>query len=83
VRYPNYRHPLQRALQTEDNPSSALWELGQRLAVPRSLAELGMRDSDIARLVKQVLSNPYANPKPVTESGLSKLLEAALAGARP
>lgn len=80
---PAARTALQRALQTDGNPSSALWELGRRLAVPRSLAELGMRDSDIAGLVTQVLSNPYANPRPVTESGLSRLLEAAVAGAPP
>lgn len=47
---PAARTALQRALQTKDDPSSALWELGQRL-------------------VKEVLSNLYANPRPITESG--------------
>lgn len=57
---------------------TALQRALQTKADPLSaLWELGQR------LVKPVLSNLYANPRPITESGLFKPPDAALAGAPP
>jgi maleylacetate reductase len=36
--------------------------LAGRLGGPRSLRELGLAETDIARIVGQALANPYANP---------------------
>ena len=65
------------------DPARALWDLGGALGAPRSLRELGMAEADIARIVAQVLADPYANPVAVTEPGLTRLLRAAWAGSPP
>jgi hypothetical protein len=49
-------------------------------APPRSLADLGMAEADIAG---QVVASPYANPVPVTRDGVVRLLRAAWAGEPP
>ena len=68
-----------RLLQT----AAALWELARRLGAPGSLRELGMAEADIGQIVEQVLANPYANPRPVTADGLTRLLRRAWSGAPP
>ncbi|WP_351233153.1 maleylacetate reductase [Streptomyces sp. NPDC002133] len=73
---------LSRALGA-DNPAHALWALAGELGAPRSLAELGMAEADIARIVEQVVTSPYANPVPVTRDGVARLLQAAWAGESP
>ena len=80
---PTAKVALQRALGTDDAPSSALWELGQSLPIPHSLAEIGVSATAIDDIVEQALANPYANPGPVTAEGLTALLTDAAAGARP
>ncbi|MET8080926.1 maleylacetate reductase [Streptomyces sp. NPDC005303] len=73
---------LKRALGTDD-PPHALWELAGRLGAPRSLAELGLRETDLAEAAVQVAGQPYANPRPVTADGVRAVLEAAYQGRRP
>lgn len=80
---PTAKVALQRALSTDHAPSLALWELGQSLPIPHSLAEIGMSATAIDDIVEQALANPYANPGPVTAEGLTALLTDAAAGARP
>ncbi|MDT7551667.1 MAG: maleylacetate reductase, partial [Pseudonocardiales bacterium] len=70
-------------LLSADDPALALWQLSGRLGAPRSLAELGMTEADIPRVVKEVLATPYANPRPLEADGLSALLHAAVAGLPP
>jgi maleylacetate reductase len=65
------------------DPGGALWDLATKLAAPRSLAELGMPESGIAEVVRQAMAAPYANPRPVTEDDLTRLVEAAHRGTRP
>jgi maleylacetate reductase len=74
---------LSRALGGVPDPARALWELAGRLGAPRSLAELGMNEQDIPRIVDQAVGNPYANPRPVTRDGVESLLRAAWAGEAP
>jgi maleylacetate reductase len=74
---------LSRALGGTPDPARELWELAGRLGAPRSLAELGMQEADIPRIVDQAVGNPYANPRPVTRDGVESLLRAAWAGEAP
>ncbi|GAQ65502.1 maleylacetate reductase [Streptomyces scabiei] len=74
---------LGRALGTSTDPAAYLWELAGRLGAPRSLRELGMAESDIDRIVRVTLANPYANPREVTAEGLGRLLRAAWSGQPP
>ena len=53
------------------------------MGAPRSLAELGMREEDIARIADLAVANPYANPRPVTREGVEGLLRAAWTGDPP
>lgn len=73
---------LSRALRAGD-PARALWDLAGELGAPRSLADLGMAEADIARIAEQVVASPYANPVPVTRDGVGRLLRAAWAGEPP
>jgi maleylacetate reductase len=68
---------------SSDDPASALWQLASELGAPRSLHELGMAESDIAVIAKQVTESPYANPRPVTYDGVEALLRDAWSGAAP
>jgi maleylacetate reductase len=74
---------LSRALGGVPDPARAVWELAGRLGAPRSLAELGMAEDDITRIVELAVANPYANPRPVTRDGIESLLHAAWAGDPP
>jgi len=80
---PAARAALQRALGTDGDPSTALWDLEQQLQIPHSLEELGVRETQLPAVIDEVLSNPYSNPTPVTEDGLRHLLGQALRGDRP
>ena len=74
---------LSRALGRADDPALRLWDLAGELGASRSLRELGMAETDIPKIVEQVLANPYANPVEVTEPGLTRLLRRAWAGDPP
>ncbi len=73
---------LRRALAADD-PADALWRLAGSLGAPRSLRELGMARADVARVVDLTLQAQYANPRPVTREGITRLLTAAWAGDAP
>jgi maleylacetate reductase len=73
---------LRRALDADD-PPRALWDLAGRLGAPRSLAELGLEETDLAEAAVQVAGQPYANPRPVTADGVRAVLRAAYEGRRP
>jgi maleylacetate reductase len=74
---------LARALGGVDDPARELWELAGRLSAPRSLRELGMAEGDISRIADVAVTNPYANPRPVTREGVEALLRAAWSGEPP
>jgi maleylacetate reductase len=80
---PGAEAALGRALGGVVDPARELWELGGRLGAPRSLAELGMTEEDIPKIVERAVANPYANPRPVTRDRVESLLRAAWAGEPP
>ncbi|MFF1448162.1 maleylacetate reductase [Streptomyces sp. NPDC058274] len=73
---------LERTLATDDVPRF-LRDLAGRLGAPRSLAELGLTEADLALAATQVAGQAYPNPREVTEDGVFGLLKAALQGAAP
>ncbi|MFJ3891605.1 maleylacetate reductase [Streptomyces sp. NPDC090083] len=79
---PDAAAAVARALDAGDAPR-ALWDLGRRLDAPRSLAELGLKEGDLATAATQAVSQEYANPRPVTEEGALALLRAAYEGTPP
>lgn len=60
-----------------------LYELGRRLPIPRTLAELGMREHDLKRAAELAVEKPYPNPRPVTKEGVLSILRKALDGVSP
>ncbi|MEU5696169.1 maleylacetate reductase [Actinosynnema sp. NPDC020468] len=68
---------------TTPNPARGLWDLAGSLGAPRSLRDLGMAEADVERIAAEVVGNPYANPAPVTPTGVTRLLRAAWAGEPP
>ncbi|MFI1032858.1 maleylacetate reductase [Streptomyces sp. NPDC020951] len=73
---------LQEVLGTED-PALGLFQLQQETGARRSLADLGMRESDLDRVTGLVLASPYANPYRPDASDIKHLLRSALTGAPP
>jgi maleylacetate reductase len=63
--------------------AAGLFELGQRLPIPRSLAELGMGEDDLERAAEIAVEKPYPNPRPVTRDGVLSILLKAFEGVRP
>ncbi|MEU6372821.1 maleylacetate reductase [Streptomyces sp. NPDC046909] len=70
---------LGRALDADDVPR-AMWNLAGGLGAPRSLAELGLKESDLTTAAAQAASQSYPNPRPVTEDGALTVLRAAYEG---
>jgi maleylacetate reductase len=73
---------LSRALGTDDVPH-ALRELAGGLGAPRTLAELGLKEADLAPAAEQVAAQSYPNPREVTAHGVLGLLTAAFEGWEP
>ena len=70
---------LQRATGA-DNPAAHFRKLSLSLGAPSSLAELGLKESDIDKIVEIATRNPYANPREVTPEGIRELVTGALHG---
>lgn len=73
---------LRQALDTED-PATHLFALSRDLGAEMSLARLGLPATGVDTVVSRVLAAPYANPVPVTETTLRRLLTSATAGTPP
>lgn len=65
------------------DPAQALADLARELGIPPSLADLGLRGSDLDAAADAILAKPYANPRPVTREDLLALLGRALRGDAP
>lgn len=70
------------ALGADDAPR-ALRDLATRLGAPTSLAELGLKETDLATAAERATERTYPNPREVTTDGVLALLRAAHAGAPP
>jgi maleylacetate reductase len=79
---PDAAAAVARALDAEHAPH-ALRELTGRLGAPRSLAELGLTEGDLATAAAQTAGNAYANPRKVTLDGVLAVLRAAYEGTTP
>jgi maleylacetate reductase len=73
---------LGRALDTADVPG-AVRDLAGGTGVPRSLAELGLAEADVAVAARMAAEQAYPNPRAVTAEGVLAVLRAAYAGGRP
>ena len=71
-----------RALGAAEAPT-ALWRLAGDLGAPRSLAELGLKETDLPVAAAQAAGQAYPNPREVTEDGVLVLLRAAYEGGPP
>lgn len=60
-----------------------IWDLGRRLGVPASLAELGFPADQLDEVAEQVVAGAPANPRPVERDGIRALLAAAYRGDKP
>jgi alcohol dehydrogenase class IV len=72
-----------RALGGVEDAARGLYDLGRKVGAPKSLAEIGLKASDLDRAAEVATQNPYYNPRPVTREGVRALLDDALAGRRP
>lgn len=65
------------------DPAMKLYELASSLGVEMSLAKLGMPRDGVGKAAALAVANPYPNPRPITEEGITHLLERALEGLPP
>lgn len=79
---PEAASALAQALYADDAPR-ALRGLARHLGAPRSLAELGLKEADLAVAAAQTAGQAYANPREVTVEGALAVLRAAYEGAPP
>jgi len=61
----------------------ALYNFARQVGAPSSLAELGLKESDLEKATDLAVSKPYWNPQPVTREAIRKILHAAWAGEPP
>ncbi|SEP53203.1 maleylacetate reductase and hydroxyquinol 1,2-dioxygenase domain-containing protein [Amycolatopsis saalfeldensis] len=63
--------------------ATGMHDLIAGLPAPRSLAELGFAEADLAMAAELATSAPYPNPREVTREGIEDLLRQAWTGERP
>lgn len=64
-------------------PGAALHRFAASLGAPLALRDLGLAESDLDRAARIAVENPYWNPRPVEETALRRLLQAAWQGDPP
>jgi alcohol dehydrogenase class IV len=82
VAAPEAMRRIARALGASD-AARGLYELSQRLGLPKTLAEIGMPESGIDRAADIAVQNAYANPRPVERASIRELIVAAYRGEPP
>ena len=73
---------LARALGVDD-AGGGCFDLAQTLGAPTRLDKLGLKESDLAGAVDQVMASPLDNPRSPSSPDLMSILRAALLGIRP
>ena len=73
---------IARALEAED-AAVGLFDLAAALGARQSLAEIGLRESDLERAADLAAREPLPNPTPITRAGIRALLDDAFHGRRP
>jgi maleylacetate reductase len=64
-------------------PGGGLWDFAKSLGAPLALRDLGLTEGDLDKAARIAVANPYANPRPLTQSDIRTLLQAAWEGRRP
>jgi maleylacetate reductase len=72
---------IARALDAED-AAEGLFDLAAALGARQSLAEIGLRESDLDRAADLAAQDPYPNPTPLTRERIRALLDDAFHGRR-
>jgi alcohol dehydrogenase class IV len=73
---------IARALNATD-AAQGLFDLAERLDAKMALKDIGMKEQDLDKAAEVATTNPYYNPRPVTEEGVRELLDDAFHGKRP
>lgn len=63
--------------------AAGLWHFAKACHAPLRLADLGLTEADLDRAAEIAVRAPYANPRPVTATGIRNLLQNAFDGACP
>jgi alcohol dehydrogenase class IV len=79
---PDAMRTAAEALDASD-VARALYDLGARLAAPRSLKDIGMPADELDRAAKLATSAPYPNPRPLDYASIRDLLQRAFNGEPP
>jgi maleylacetate reductase len=72
-----------RATFGQPTAAAGLWHFARACKAPLRLADLGLTSADLDRAADIAARNPYANPRPITRSGIRDLLQNAFDGACP
>ena len=73
---------VRRALRAND-AASGLYDLAATLGAPTTLAQIGMRETDLDRAADIAVAAPYPNPRAIERSAIRQLLDDAFYGRRP
>ena len=63
--------------------AEGLYDLGYRLGTPRSLAEIGMHESDLERAASIAMEHTYPNPRTPIKDEILSILRKAYDGGKP
>ncbi len=63
--------------------AGGIYDLAASLGLPTSLTAIGIKTTDLARIVDLAMEAEVSNPRPVTRDGVLALLQQAVAGQRP
>ena len=64
-------------------PATGLFDLESKLGIPMRLADIGMKEADLARAARLASAAPYPNPRKVEYEPVLALLRDAFDGRRP
>jgi alcohol dehydrogenase class IV len=70
------------ALGTSD-AARGVFDLSASLGAPTNLRDIGLREHDLDRVAEIAIQSPYANPAPITQAGIRRLLDDAYYGRVP
>ncbi|MGH8386192.1 MAG: maleylacetate reductase [Pseudomonas sp.] len=79
---PQVMERIARALGVE-HAAQGLFDLADKHGAATSLADIGMKESDISKAVEIACASPYWNPRPIEPGAIRELLENAFSGKRP
>ncbi|MDA7569456.1 maleylacetate reductase [Emcibacteraceae bacterium] len=79
---PEAMEKIKGAMKTE-SASSGIYDFARKIGVPKSLKELGMRESDLDLAAAETIERTPYNPKPLEIKSVREMLQQAYEGVRP